>query len=510
MQNRSMLDTFSTKKTFFEKLFENSAAISALTDEKGVLTKINQRACELFFGQENVPDNIVGQNILSYIYKDDREKALDLWKESIRQKKEFIYQIRMKSNDGRIMHFLVSGRPVIENGKIAFFHYQALDIIDQKVHEQNLLHLAGIEAIGQIVGGFAHDFNNLLTVINGYSDILLSTMDESTPFYPKILQISQAGSQASMLTQKILDFSREHKTESRIVDINEELSNQEALLKHVVKGKNQLTIQKAPCLKTVRIDPMQFSKMLLHLVSNAQDAMPKGGEIAICTEALTISSANSAAYKNVAYGEYVLLSVRDNGEGMSEDVKDHLFDPIFSPHKSGKGIGLWTVSSIVKDADGAIFVDSKEGAGTTFRIVLPFSQETPKIAEAKVEVVQPSTTAARTILVVEDDDTVRDLVKEILKQKGHNILTAMNGGDALQLARQHEGHIDVLITDMVMRRIDGMMLAKKMQSILPEIKIMLMSGYGEDVVRREDIKSFAFLQKPFLPNELVQKVEALL
>ena len=251
--------------------------------------------------------------------------------------------------------------------------------------------------------------------------------------------------------------------------------------------------------------------MLLNLVVNARDAMPKGGEIAVSTEAVTIDSANSETYKNMAHGEYVLLTIRDNGEGMSKDVRDHLFDPFFSSQKSGKGIGLWTVSSILKDAGGAIVVDSKEGVGTTFRILFPISQKPPKKAvEAEVEAVHTSSAVTRTILVVEDDDTVRDLVREILKQKGHNILTAMNGGDALQLARQYEGRIDLLITDMVMRRIDGMMLAKKMQSILPEIKIMLMSGYGEDVVKREDIQGFSFLQKPFLPNELLQKVETLL
>jgi len=510
MQDKPIPETISKEESFFEDLFENSTAIYVLTDENGLLTKVNRRACELFFGQEELPDNIIGQNILDYIHKDDREKVIRLWKESTAQKKEVSYQIRVRTNDKKIMYFLVSGRPIVKDGKIAFFQYQALDMIDQKVQEQNLLHSAGNETIRQIVGGFAHDFNNLLTVINGYSDIILSTMEQNSPFYSKILQISKAGTQASMLTQKILEFSRRHKTGSTDIDINEELSNQETILKHVIEKNIQLTIQKSPSLKTVRIDPIQFSKLLLGLVVNARDAMPNGGEIAISTEAAVVDGSNSAAYKDVAYGEYVLLTVRDNGKGMSEDVKNDLFDPFFFSNEFCKGIGLWTARNILKDAGGAIFVDSKEGLGTTFRLVFPFSQESPTVVETEDELAPSSLTEPRTILVVEDDDTVRDLVREILKQKGHNILTARNGGDAMQLVRQYEGHIDLLITDMVMRRINGMMLANKIQSTLPEIKIMLMSGYGEEVVKRDDIRGFAFLQKPFLPNELIQKVESLL
>lgn len=507
----SMLKKTMKEESFFEDLFENATAISAITDENGILTKINRRASKLFFGQENMPVNVIGENILDYIHKDDREKAARLWKKSITDKKEVNYQIRMMSNDGRIMHLLISGRPIVKDGKVVSFQYQALDMIDQKVQEQNLLNSASIETISQLAGGFAHDFNNLLTVINGYSEIMLNTMDQSNPLYSKIFQICQAGTQASMLTQKILEFSRKHKTSSTAIDINEELSNQEAILKHVIDENIQLTIQKTPNLETVKIDPIHFSKLMLNLVINAKDAMPKGGRISISTEFSAPNSENSAACENMAHGQYVLLTVRDNGVGMSKEVKDHIFDPFFSTQDSDKGIGLWTVSNIIKDAGGAIFVDSEEGMGTTFRICLPVSRETVKPLETEeVEEVAPSCVVdTKTILVVEDDDTVRDLVKEILKQKGHNILTARNGGDALQLARQYEGNIDLLITDMVMRRIDGMMLAKKMQTILPGINIMLMSGYGEDVVKQEEIKDFAFLQKPFLPNELLQKVERL-
>jgi two-component system cell cycle sensor histidine kinase/response regulator CckA len=497
------------KEGVFEDLFENATAISALTDENGYLTRINKRASELFFGQKKMPDNVVGKNILDYIHKDDQAKVVRIWKECIAEKKEVNYQVRMNSNDGRIMHLLISGRPIIKDGIVVSFQYLALDMIDQKVQEQNLLHTASVETLGQLAGSFAHDFNNLLTVINGYSEILLNSMDQSHPFYSKIFQICQAGTQASMLTQKILEFSRKHKAESMAIDINEELSNQEALLKHVIEENIRLTIQKSQSPGKVKIDPIQFSKLLINLVINAKDAMPGGGEITISTENLYVDSTNSKNYEDMEYGEYFLLSVRDTGVGMSEDVCSHIFDPFFSTQESNKVIGLWMVRSIVKDTGGGIFVESKSEVGTIFRVIFPISKETQKPVDVEEHTIRTSSIEKKTILVVEDDDTVRDLVREILRQQGHTILTARNGGDALQLARQREENIDLLITDMVMRRIDGKMLANKMQTILPGIKIMLMSGYGEDVIKKENLQDIAFLQKPFLPNELIKKVESL-
>ncbi len=498
-------------EAFFEDLFENAAAISALTDENGMITRVNRRSTELFFGPGSLPNGVIGQNILNYIHKDDRAKVIHLWHKSIMEKTEVNYQVRMTTNDGKVMYLLISGRPILKDGKVVSFLYQALDMIDQKVQEQNSLHAAGIETLGQLAGGFAHDFNNLLTAINGYSEILLNSMDESHRFFSKVQQIAQAGSQASLLTQKILEFRRRNKPELQALDINEELSNQEGLLRHVIKENLHLSIQKAQGLDKVMIDPAQFSKLLLNLLVNAKDAMPGGGEIVVSTEAVLVDNSNAAAYENAARGKYVLLTVRDTGIGMSEEIRLHIFDPFFSTQETGKGIGLWTVSSIVKDAGGVIVVDSSPGRGTTFRILFPVSKETSRPMESPKETVLHAPAAGtRTILVVEDDDTVRDLVREILSQQGHNILTARNGGDALQLARQYEGHIDLLITDMVMRRIDGMMLAKKLHSLLPHIKIMFMSGYGEDVIKRDVIQEFSFLQKPFLPNELLHKVDSLL
>lgn len=497
--------------TFFEDLFENSTAVSAVTDENGILKKVNKRSLEMFFGHAPDKNSVIGRNILEFIHKDDRLKVIDLWKQSISEKKEVRYELRMTSSEGHVMYFLISGRPIIKDGKIVMFHYQALNMIDQKVQEQNMLHSASSEILAQIAGGFAHDFNNLLTVINGYSEIMKMSIDEHNPLHHKVSQICLAGKQASVLTNRMLDFSRRNKAEAKPLDINTEITNQESIIKHVLGENITVNIEKSADLAPVTIEPSKLTNLLINLTLNAKEAMPKGGEITIGTEGISVNAANENVYSGVPHGDYMLLRVKDTGEGMTEEVRHQIFAPFFSTRESGKGIGLWTAHNIVSAARGFIIVDTEPGSGTTFSILFPFSsRETDSVVHIQTSQTKPEVLPSefKTILIVEDDDTVRDLVCEILKQQGHVILTARNGGDALQLARQYEGHIDLLITDMVMRRIDGKMLSRKIRSIWPHIKIMFMSGYGGDVISESDLKGNVFLSKPFLPQDLIDKVRA--
>ncbi len=498
------------QETFFEDLFINATAMAAITDRRGDIVKLNRKAMEMLLGRGDTIQPVKGRNILEFIHEDDKQKVLKLWKESIFEKKEMSYQIRMISHDGRVLYMLISGRPIVKGDRVISFQYQALDMIDQKVQERNLLHSASVETLGQMAGGFAHDFNNILTVINGYSEMMLRSMDRNHPFYGKMFQICQAGTQASMLTQKILEFSSKNRPEPKEIDIDQEMTDQETILRHVIEENIKLTVQKSAGAKKILIDPTQFAKVLLNLVINAKEAMSAGGEITISADALDIDESLAPQYDNIRPGRYLNLCVSDTGSGMSEEVKQHVFDPFFTTREAGKGVGLWIVNSIVKDYHGTIQVQSTEGKGTTFRVLLPFSGQEQALPEkATQEPGTSSETSGKTILVVEDDDTVRELVDEILKHRGHHVLTARNGGDALQLARQYEGTIDLLITDMVMRRIDGIMLSKKMRTILPDIRIMLMSGYGEDIIRQEELTDIAFLQKPFLPHDLTAKVDAI-
>lgn len=502
------LDAQGGRGAFFEDLFRNSTAITVVSDRHGTIIIANGRAVATFLGEGAGETAAAGRNVLEFVCEDDRAGAIEIWNESLAGKKELNCPLRMKGADGGVLYLLITGRPILKGGEAVSFQLQALDMIDQKVRERNLLHTAGIETAGQLAGSFAHDFNNLLTVINGYSEIMLNSIDREHPFYGKIYQICQAGFQASQLTQKVLEFSRKTLPVMQPVDVNRELDNQEAILRRIVGGGVRISIVKKDGLGRVMIDPAQLAKMLLDLAVNARDAMPAGGTVTISTDSEVVDESGAVGYGGIAPGRCLVLSVSDTGTGMSEEVKEKIFDPFFSARESGRGIGLWAAGRAVKQAGGAMCVESAPGVGTTLRILLPFCREevpleTVDAPEAGQAAPSPD---GRTILVVEDDDIVRDLVSEILKGKGHRVLTARNGGDALQLARQYEGTIDLLITDMVMRRIDGIMLSKKMLSILPRIKVMLMSGYGSDVVKGEELKGIAFLQKPFLPGELVEKV----
>lgn len=503
-----MKNTTEFDNAFFEDLFRNSAAISAVTDVNGVLLKVNHRAMELFLESPQNPDSVIGRNILEFIHEDEHPKVIRLWKESISEQKEVNYDLRASSKDGRIMYFLINGRPIIRDGKVVLFHYQALNMIDQKVHEQNLLQNASGEILSLIASGFAHDFNNLLTVINGYSEILKMSIDEKSPIFHKVNQICQAGKQASMLTKRMLDFSRRSRSGAKRLDLNAEITNQESIIKHVAGENITIHFSKSPGVNPVYIESSRFATLLINLVVNAKEAMNRGGELTISTDRLTIDASNEHRYHQVPPGDYVRMEVKDTGEGMSEDIARQIFDPFFTTRDGGKGLGLWTAKSIVTSSNGYIFLETAPGSGTTFSIVFPLSsEESGTVHGGSQEVSEPVLAPeSRTILVVEDDDTVRDLVCEVLKHQGHVVLSARNGGDALQLARQFEGRIDLLITDMIMRRIDGKMLSRKMKSIWPHIKVMFMSGYGVDMISDDDLRENIFLQKPFLPQDLIDKV----
>jgi len=514
MTSRMIKDLDQQKKDelFFEDLFENSTAMASITQPDGKIVRMNKKAIEMFFGsKETYNSSAEGTNIIDLVYKDDKFKAMRLWKKCIRTKKEVTYRVRMMTIDKRIMHLLISGKPILINGKVVYFQYQALDMIDQKVHEQNLLQTASAETMAQLVGGIAHDFNNLFTAINGYAQMLKSAVDEDHPFYQKVSQICKAGNKASILTQKILQFSRSHRTKPKIIDINDELSNQEAVINHVIEKDIHLIFNKKEGLDKIKIDPTQFSKIIINLIINAKEAMPKGGDITIKTGDVYIDESNINNYSGLSFGKHIFISVADTGEGMDEELKKHILEPFFSAQTSDQGIGLWTVGSIVKYAGGIVLVESSIGKGTTFTAVFPVAVDQKDTSDhASLKEPESQTIETKTIFVVEDDDTVRELVKEILSQQGHKILTARNGGDALQIARNYNDHVDLLITDIVMRRIDGKMLSDRMKSIWPHVKVMYMSGYTDDVIKHGEIKDVEFLQKPFLPSDLLDRVNHIL
>ncbi len=490
-------------KTLFEDLFENASGMITTTDTQGYITRVNKKVVDIsgYSRQE-----LIGKNILKIAHKDETQKYIEIWKENLAGK-EVQYENRGITKDGKVIYLLATGRPIKKNGKVVALQYNAQDITEYKTLETKLHQTAHIEAIGRLAGGIAHDFNNLLTVIIGYTEILVQSTDKDDPSYKKLLQIYEAGQKASEMTNQILAFSKKQEAEPKVVDVNVEISNMENILQKLAGENIKLIIHTTPEIGNIEIDPSQFTQIILNLTVNARDAMPNDGELTIYTDSMILDKSKSEAYTDLKPGKYITISVKDTGIGMSEDTKEHIFEPFFSTKDKilGTGLGLPTIYGIVKQCKGEILVESEPGKGSRFEILLPHVEEGVTKKEA-LTIESSQTEKEQTVLVVEDEDTVRNLVVEILEQKGYKVLSARNGGDALQLARQYKGTIDLLITDMIMRRIDGKMLSKRMLSIKPDIKVIYMSGYVGNMISQDEIKDVEFLPKPFLPDELLRKV----
>jgi len=500
-------DVLEEDKILFEDLFENAGGMIVTTDTQGYITRVNKKVTDLSGYSRK---ELIGENILKIAHKDATQKYIEIWKENLAGK-EVQYESRGVTKDGKIISLLATGRPIKRNGEVVALQYNAQDITEYKTLETKLHRTAHIEAIGRLAGGIAHDFNNLLTVIIGYTEILVQSTDKDDPSYKKLLQIYEAGQKASEMTTQILAFSKKQEANPKVVDVNVEISNMKNILQKLIGEDIKLTVHTPPEIGNIEIDPSHLNQIILNLTVNARDAMPDGGELTICTDSMILDKSKSETCPDLKPGKYITISVKDTGIGMSEDTKKHIFEPFFSTKDKtlGTGLGLATIYGIVKQCNGEILVESEPGRGSRFEILLPHVEEEVTKKEApKIESSQ--TGKGKTVLVAEDEDTVRNLVVEILEQKEYKVLSARNGGDALQLARQYKGPIDLLITDMIMRRIDGKTLSKRMLSIKPDIKVIYMSGYVGDMISQDEIKDVEFLPKPFLPDELLSKVENVL
>ncbi|MCD6570909.1 MAG: PAS domain S-box protein [Deltaproteobacteria bacterium] len=500
-------DRLEEEKILFEDLFENASEMIITTDTQGFITRVNKKVVDTGGYSKK---ELIGKNILKLAHKDDIKKYIEIWEKNLAGK-EIQYEGRNITKDGKLLYCLTTGRPIKKGGKVVAFQYNSQDITEHKALETKLHQTAHIEAIGRLAGGIAHDFNNLLTVINGHTEILIQSTDKDDPAYKKLLQIYKAGQKASEMTNQILAFSKKQRVEKKIVDVNAEISNMKSILQKLMGENIELIVHTTPEIGNINIDPAHLTQIILNLAINAKDAMPEGGEFTIYTDKVSLDKAYCKGYTDLNPGKYIMISVKDTGIGIRQDVKEHIFEPFFSTKEKdiGTGLGLSTVYGIVKQYKGEVVVESEPDKGSIFKIFLPWAEE--EVPEKKDHKVKKShKEKQKTILVVEDEDTVRDLIIEILSQRGYKVLSARNGGDALQLARGYPGQIDLLLTDIIMRRIDGKMLSKRMLSIKPDIKVMYMSGYTGNVIGQDEIKDIEFLQKPFLPDDLLRKVENVL
>jgi PAS domain S-box-containing protein len=419
--------------------------------------------------------------------------------------------------DGEVGHILVRFFVVKDSlGRTVKTYGVNQDITERKRMEEERVKLqeqlrqsSKMEAIGQLAGGVAHDFNNLLTVINGYSEILLGRLPAQDPLRGPLEEISKAGDRAAQLTRQLLAFGRKQVLQLRIIDLNDVLEGVGKMLRRLIREDIELDIDYAPGLKPVKADPLQVEQVILNLAVNARDAMPHGGRLGLSTATVELDEAycGSRPYE-VKPGSYVMLRVSDTGTGMDEKVKAHLFEPFFTTKEMGKGtgLGLATLYGIVKQSGGHIDVESEVRKGTTFRVYFPCEKAEVPIA---VEALETRTLkrGLETILLVEDVDSVREVVREQLRGMGYRVLTAGDGRGALEIAGRHRGDIRLIVTDMVMPGMSGLELVHHLRRDQPGLKALIMSGYAEPIVP-EDLAAagIGYLQKPFEANSLILKV----
>ena len=376
--------------------------------------------------------------------------------------------------------------------------------------EEELRHSQKMEAVGRLAGGVAHDFNNLLTAIIGYAELIATRASSNTLAKQNAELIRKAGEQAAALTRQLLAFSRKQILQPKVIDLNELVVEMEKLLRRVIGERFDLQSQPEAEIGRVKADPSQIEQVVLNLGVNARDAMPRGGKLIIRTENVRLDrAAASQLSASLKPGDYVMLSVTDTGAGMDEETMSHIFEPFFTTKGPGKGtgLGLATVYGIVRQTGGGISVESEPGKGSIFRIYLPQVSAPVEFTKAPPTPVEKSKNF-ETVMVVEDEDIVRELVCEVLDEQGYNVICARDGLEALSVAGAFDGTIHLLVTDVIMPHMNGHELAGKLSALRPDMKVLYVSGYSDNDIGDHGVLDprFELLQKPFTPQTLARKI----
>jgi two-component system, cell cycle sensor histidine kinase and response regulator CckA len=458
-------------------------------------------------------------NWLNHIHSEDREAVMA---EEIRFKQTrdlFQAEYRMFARDGKVLWFRDEGVMLRDagGGRECLMQGVLYNITEHKRLEEQLRQSQKLEAVGQLAGGIAHDFNNLLMVIQAHNELLRGRLVPSDPAHQDALQIERAVARAAALTQQLLAFSRRQVLQLKALDLNTVLTEVAKMLGRLIPANIELKIVPAPSLNRVKADPGQMEQVILNLAVNARDAMPQGGRLTIETKNIELHETYAGSHARIPPGKYVVLTVSDTGIGMHRDIKGKIFEPFFTTKKPGKGtgLGLAIVYGVVKQTGGWISTNSELGNGATFDLYFPQLQVEDAVEEPTSKRKIPPAFTARgteTILLVEDQDGIRDLVREFLHNNDYTVLHAVDGNEALHIADEYKHPIHLLLTDVVMPNVGGRELAHRLTQLRPHMKVLFMSGYadhaswtGELVDDTADV-----LQKPFSLDTLARKIRSLL
>jgi PAS domain S-box-containing protein len=495
----------------FRSLVTNSPYGICRCDSTGKILDANPAFVELL-GHASA-DELIGQHIFGLYAEHDKWFDLADFLRSALPFKGLTAEWKRK--DGVTTGVRISGRSVANGGEGMVFELFAEDVTERRALEQQLRQSQKMEAVGRLAGGIAHDFNNLLMVISGYSEFLLERLGDEPQLRAPAQEIASAAERASSLTRQLLAFSRKQMLAPRVVNLNDVATENVKMLTRMIGEDIDLVIAPSPDLWSVRADAGQIEQVIMNLAVNARDAMPSGGKLTIETSNVVLDEDYARLHSPVRPGDYVMVAVSDTGAGMDAETQSHIFEPFFTTKGTkGTGLGLSTVYGIVKQSGGYIWVYSEMGRGTTFKIYLPrvastgeaVAQFAPAPEHRKVE---PGT---ETILLVEDEANLRYLARQYLEKQGYKVIEAADGAVAMQIAVAHEKTIHLLLTDVIMPGMNGRELAQRIAEIRPNVKILYMSGYTENVIGHNGMldAGIRLLQKPFNLRDLKSIVREVL
>ncbi|MBZ5654301.1 MAG: PAS domain S-box protein [Acidobacteriia bacterium] len=495
---------------YTRSLIEASPDPLVTISPEGKITDVNA-ATETVTGLSR--ERLTGSDFCDYFTEPGQ--AREIYQQVFEKGSVHDYPLAIRHASGHITHVLYNAS-VFKNqaGQVEGVFAAARDISERKTLEEQLLQAQKLEAIGRLAGGVAHDFNNIMAVILGFSGLIQERLAPDHPIRQPVENIQRAAERAAGVTRQLLAFSRKQVMKPKVLELNDVITEASKMLVRLIGENIDLVLKLSADLARVQADPIQIEQVLMNLALNARDAMPKGGTLTISTSNTELNHDYQQMHAPIVPGPYAMISVSDTGVGMKEETRSHVFEPFFTtkPMGQGTGLGLSIVYGIVKQSGGNIWVYSEAGQGTTFKIYLP-AIDVPKETVHQLEPAMISAPGSGTILVVEDEAALAELTRTVLERQGYSVLAANSGEEALNLARSHQGSIQLLLTDIILRgRMDGFELASLFHAERPGMKVLYMSGYSDALnsPRREVDPNATLLEKPFTTQELRAKVSEIL